>query len=165
LDFSYPAGTTYTLWRVSAGAATTGVSLGTCAVGGTIVDNGSLTAVVSLPTISSTEPSYTGQEVISAPNGTAPIVTASSTVVPNLNASFVNGHSLLVASFTTTAVASESVTITGMTSSGHCSAPGPTNASAIAGGVAGITAKTTNAITLTHTATAGMTFDFICTAN
>jgi hypothetical protein len=53
-----------------------------------------------------------------------------------------------------------------MTASGHCAAPGPTNASAATNvATTFISAKTTNAITLTHTATAGMTYDSICTSN
>jgi hypothetical protein len=91
---------------------------------------------------------------------------ASASTVPSYTGqSVVNGHALLVASFTTTAVSSESVTITGMTSAGHCVLT-PTNASASTNvATTFISAKTTNAITLAHTATAGMTYDFTCTPN
>jgi hypothetical protein len=111
-DVGDPAGVTYKLIRTTSGGlggGGTGILLGTCAYGGNIVDNGSLTAVVSLPTISSTEPTYTGQEVISAPTGVAPLVVNSTTQVNNLNASLVGGHAFEFISFTTTAVASESV--------------------------------------------------------
>jgi len=71
----------------------------------------------------------------------------------------------IVTSFTTTAATTDSVTVTGMTSSGHCQLT-PTN-SAAAAGIASVfvSAKTTNQITVTHTATAGWTFDVACTPN
>ena len=69
----------------------------------------------------------------------------------------------LVASLTTTAATSDNVTMTGMTSSGHCSLA-PTNASAATNlATTYISTKTTNQITVTHTATAGMTYDLRCT--
>jgi hypothetical protein len=57
----------------------------------------------------------------------------------------------------------DNVTITGMRSSGHCSAAA-TNASA-AENIAStyISAKATNRITVTHAPIAGMTYDFVCT--
>jgi hypothetical protein len=69
-------------------------------------------------------------------------------------------------SITTSASTSDSVTLTGMTSNGHCAAPGPTNSSA-ASNVTGtyISAKRANSITLNHPPTAGMTFDILCTPN
>ena len=57
----------------------------------------------------------------------------------------------------------DNVTVTGMTSSGHCSID-PTNASAATNLVTTyISAKTTNQVTVTHTATASMTYDLLCT--
>jgi len=71
----------------------------------------------------------------------------------------------IVASLTTTAGTSDNVTLTGMTSSGHCSI-NPTNASAAANITATyISVKTTNQINVTHAATAGMTYDVLCTPN
>lgn len=70
----------------------------------------------------------------------------------------------LVATLTTTAATSDNVTVTGMTSSGHCSID-PTNASAATNlATTFVSAKTTNQITVTHTATASMTYDVVCTA-
>lgn len=71
----------------------------------------------------------------------------------------------ILTSFTTTAATTDNVTVTGMTASGHCDLQ-PTNAGA-AGGVAStyVSNKTTNQITVTHTATAGWTFDVLCTSN
>ena len=68
-------------------------------------------------------------------------------------------------SFTTTAATTDNVTVAGMTSSGHCYLQ-PTNSGA-AGGIASafVSAKTTNQITVTHTATSGWTFDVMCTPN
>ena len=76
-----------------------------------------------------------------------------------------NSYTTVVASLTTTAATSDNVTVTGMTSSGHCSLT-PTNASAdtlLTGTY--ISAKTTNQITVTHAATSGATFDVLCTPN
>ena len=71
----------------------------------------------------------------------------------------------LVATLTTTAASSDNLTVTGMTASGHC-ALSPTNASAATNiATTYVSAKTTNQITVTHTATASMTYDFLCTAN
>ena len=69
---------------------------------------------------------------------------------------------VIATSFTTTAATTNNVTVTGMTSSGHCSLQ-PTNAGA-AGGIASVyvSAKATNQITVTHTATATWTFDVLC---
>ncbi len=70
----------------------------------------------------------------------------------------------LSASLTTTAATSDNVTLAGMTSSGHCSID-PTNSSAAANlATTYISAKTTNQVTVTHAATASMTYDLICTS-
>jgi hypothetical protein len=71
----------------------------------------------------------------------------------------------VVTSFTTTAATTDTVTITGMTSKGHCTLQ-PTSAGA-AEGIASVfvSAKATNQITVTHGATAGWTFDIFCTPN
>ncbi len=70
---------------------------------------------------------------------------------------------ILLASLTTTASASDNVTVTGMNSSGHCTLT-PTNSTAATNvATTYISAKTTNQITVTHTATSGMTYDIHCT--
>jgi hypothetical protein len=70
-----------------------------------------------------------------------------------------------VASLTTTAATSDNLTVTGMTSSGHCSLTA-TNASAATNtATTYISAKTTNQITVTHAVVSGMTYDVFCTAN
>lgn len=70
-----------------------------------------------------------------------------------------------VATLTTTAATSNTLTVTGMTSSGHCSLT-PTNASAATNiATTFISAKTTNQITVTHVATSGMTYDALCSSN
>lgn len=65
-------------------------------------------------------------------------------------------------SFTTTAATTDNVTVTGMTSTGHCKLQ-PTNSTAAAG-IASVfvSAKAANQITVTHTATSGWTFDVMC---
>lgn len=66
---------------------------------------------------------------------------------------------------TTTAAASDAVTVTGATSTSHCSVT-PTNASAATNiATTFVSAKTTNQITVSHAATASMTYDVICTIN
>jgi hypothetical protein len=91
----------------------------------------------------------------------APVVTAARTLTsPDGNSSTV-----MPFSFTTTAATTDNVTVTGMTSSGHCTLT-PTNTAAAAG-IASvfISAKAANQITVTHTATASWTFDGLCTSN
>jgi hypothetical protein len=71
----------------------------------------------------------------------------------------------IVASLTTTAATSNTVTVTGMTSSGHCQFS-PTNALAATNySTSYVSAKTTNQITITHVATSGLTYDILCTSN
>lgn len=65
-------------------------------------------------------------------------------------------------SLTTTSATSDNVTLTGMTASGHCLLT-PTNSSAATNWTTTfVSAKTTNQITVTHTATSGMTYDIGC---
>jgi hypothetical protein len=72
---------------------------------------------------------------------------------------------VLTASITTTAATSDVVAIPGMTSAGHCGL-GATNAIAATNlATTYISAKATNQITLTHAATAGMTYDAVCGLN
>lgn len=69
------------------------------------------------------------------------------------------------ASLVTTAAASDNVAVTPMTSSGHCNLT-PTNASAATNiATTFISAKTTNQITVSHTATGSMSYDISCTPN
>lgn len=78
------------------------------------------------------------------------------------NGPFMTMAQIVTATLTTTGNTTDNVTVTGMTSSGHCSLT-PTNPGA-AGGIASvyISAKTTNQITVTHTNAAGWTFDVMC---
>jgi hypothetical protein len=70
----------------------------------------------------------------------------------------------LVAALTTTAAATDTVTVAGMTSTGYCSLTA-TNASAATNiATTYISAKTTNQITVTHATIASMTYDVMCTA-
>lgn len=86
-------------------------------------------------------------------------------IVPDSGKSVMGNNIPIATSFTTTAATTDNVTVTGMTASGHCSLF-PTNSGA-AGGIASVyvSNKTTNQITVTHTATAGWTFDVLCTPN
>jgi len=72
---------------------------------------------------------------------------------------------VITASLMTTSATSDNVTVTNMTSSGHCSLTA-TNASAATNiATTYISAKATNQVTVTHMATSGMTYDVLCTAN
>jgi hypothetical protein len=71
----------------------------------------------------------------------------------------------IVGALTTGGGTSDTVALVGMTSSGHCSLTA-TNASAATNiATTYVSAKTTNQITVTHTATASMTYDVLCTPN
>lgn len=73
LQYGYPTGTTYVLWKEGS-SGTTGINLGTCAVGSSVVDSGTLTTVVALPTISSTSPIYAARIVdTELGNSTSPV--------------------------------------------------------------------------------------------
>jgi hypothetical protein len=68
----------------------------------------------------------------------------------------------LTSSLTTTSATSDAVALPGMTSSGHCAAPAPTNSAAGSATAAYISAKAANQVTVTHAATASMTYDITC---
>lgn len=63
---------------------------------------------------------------------------------------------------TTTAAASDAVTLNGITTSSHCTASATNSAASAATGV--YLTKAANTLTLFHKAIAGMTFDVLCTA-
>jgi len=72
---------------------------------------------------------------------------------------------LTTAALVTTSSASDSVTVHGMTSSGHCSLTA-TNATAAANiATTYISAMTANQVTITHAAVSGMMYDVMCTQN
>jgi hypothetical protein len=110
---------------------------------------------------------------ITIPAGTAvapasgKVVISSDPTVGNLLVSQNGGIAIdpvpLVASLVTTAATSDNVTLTGMTSTGHCVLQ-PTNAAASTATGTYVSAKTTNQITVTHAVTANMDFDVICTS-
>jgi hypothetical protein len=74
-------------------------------------------------------------------------------------------YSVMPASLTTTSATSDAVIVQGMASSGHCSLTATNSTAAANHATTYVSAKTTNQITVTHTATAGMTYDVICTSN
>ena len=94
---------------------------------------------------------YMVSETISAPNG-------GSITIPNIG---INGP--LVGTLTTTAAASDTVSITGILATSHVSLA-PTNAAAAAmSGLIYVSAKAAGSVTITHPVTAGATFDLIIT--
>jgi hypothetical protein len=102
-------------------------------------------------------------------DGLAAIIAGSATIAGSAVCTVATGCSQITGGITTTTATTDVVTITGMTASGHCAAPGPTNATAgtmIQNAVpVFVDTFTTNAITLHHVATAGATFSFVCTPN
>ena len=70
---------------------------------------------------------------------------------------------VFAASLTTTSATSDSVTVTGMTSSGHCSLTATNTSAATNIATTYISAKTTNQITVTHTGASGLNYDVLCT--
>lgn len=121
-------------------------------------------------------PGFTGTSYFSSTTGTAtgfPSFLTPSGTTENVNSIsiYVDLNTIYIlkaippVTLTTTAATSDNVTITGMTSSGHCSL-GATNATAAANiATTYISAKTSNQITVTHVATSGMTYDILCTPN
>jgi hypothetical protein len=72
---------------------------------------------------------------------------------------------IMVATLSTTAATTDNVTVTGLTTSGHCTMT-PTNATAAADIASTYISKTTtNQITITHPARSGRTWNIHCTAN
>lgn len=69
------------------------------------------------------------------------------------------------AALVTTSGTSDNVTVAGMTSSGHCSLTATNAAAATNIATTYVSAKTTNQITVTHTGTANMNYDILCTPN
>jgi hypothetical protein len=76
-----------------------------------------------------------------------------------------NSYPVVVASLTTTAATNDTVAMQGMTSTGHCSLTATNSSAAANHATTYVSAKTTNQITVTHAATAGMTYDLMCTSN
>lgn len=76
-----------------------------------------------------------------------------------------NSSSVMAASLVTTAATTDAVTVTGATSSSHCSVT-PTNASAATNiATTFVSTKAANTITVTHSVTANMNYDLLCTSN
>jgi hypothetical protein len=69
------------------------------------------------------------------------------------------------ASLTTTAATSDAATVTGATSSSHCSLAAKNASAATNITTSYISATASNSVTVTHTATSGMTYDILCSAN
>lgn len=107
---------------------------------------------VSAPIVA---PSLSGTGLTSGNCLTASGIQITSTTFPCQN--------LFKFSMTTTSAATDSITITGLTTASHCAVT-PTNAAAAVTGTF-IAAKVTNLLTIGHAPTAGMTFDIICTPN
>lgn len=165
---------------------------GTAPGGGTVIDNGVNNNEIFLDTNDFANPWPTlktsGDFQIVAPNGHGLFLKTADTqwnIQPHtqvvgdlgftlngtgtpfrLTASGAAGSNIPIpVNFTTKSVTSENLTVTGMTSKGHCSLTA-TNASAAAMMAATyIYAKTTDQITIKHTASSGATFDILCTPN
>jgi hypothetical protein len=169
-----PGATKYTAYRnnVSGGAGQVTSCVGvtrtscsdTCCAAGNSVPNVSATGYPSLyPGKVATQKLIFGSSTAGYP-GTSTF-SGNFTGTRTINLPDGNGSIPLVASFTSTPATSDNLAIQGMTSSGHCQLT-PTNSSAAANFTTTyVSAKTTNQITITHTAMSGMTYDVSCTAN
>lgn len=71
----------------------------------------------------------------------------------------------VLGSLTTTAATTDNVTLTGMTASGHCQLTATNTSAATNVATTFVSNKTTNQITVTHTAISGMTYDVSCSPN
>lgn len=71
----------------------------------------------------------------------------------------------ILAALVTTAAASDNVTVTGMTASGHCNLTPTNTAGATNIATTFVSAKAANQITVTHAVTANMNYDISCTPN
>jgi hypothetical protein len=82
-----------------------------------------------------------------------------------LNIPDANSGTMVSAGLTTAAATSDNLSVLGATSTSHCQLT-PTNASAATNiATTFVSAKTSNQITVSHAATAGMTYDVNCTGN
>jgi hypothetical protein len=97
---------------------------------------------------------YNVTEQITAPSGMN--VTISNIVL--------NGN-VLVGSLTTTASATDTVTLTGVTASSHVSLTATNAAAAAMIAATYVSSKSANTLVITHPASSGATFDIIATAN
>lgn len=73
--------------------------------------------------------------------------------------------SALTGTLTTTGATTDSLTLTGMTASGHCGMAAASASAATNIATSWISTFASNSITLTHTATAGMVYTFVCSPN
>lgn len=89
-------------------------------------------------------PSFTAQRLVSVPDG--------------------NSGTVLVATLTTTAAASDNVSVQGMTTSGHCALTATNSSAASNLGTTYVSGKTSNQITVAHAAIANMAYDILCTS-
>ena len=111
----------------------------------------------------------TGHLIFAANTGAGGRYLTSGTPTTQRIISFGDGPSSTVfgATLTSTAAATDNVAVQGAVSTSKCGVF-PTNAAAATAQVttpAYISAKTTNQVTVTHAATAGMTYDLTCTPN
>jgi len=114
--------------------------------------------------ISSTGSGSAGVSSLNSLPGAVNLVGGSGISVTPSGSSITIGNTGSGAMLTTTAAATDTVTVAGMTSTGYCSLTA-TNASAATNiATTYISAKTTNQITVTHATIASMTYDVMCTA-
>lgn len=176
------SGDTYVAYAqdIGSGAVT---RVGACPLTSTLVDNGSATSVAQFPLFNANSVAYAGSLVMAPTAGsirwltdiyhtsTSSGLSKTSTGVSVDTTAAGDGLGTIIAAsatflqpatLTTTASASDNVTIAGMTASGHCglSATNSTASANIA--TTNVSAKTTNQVTVTHTAVSGMTYDLVC---
>lgn len=157
------------LWvRLSGGSCNFGNNLNVAFVDdGTTVGCGSPQPATGASVSAMTGSAVSGPAFIHVNNGFS-----SSTTIPNAltaprSTVIPNGNYVLplAGTLTTTAAASDNVTIQGVTSSSHCSLTATSSTAATDSTGTFVSAKASNQITVTHPANAGRTWDIFCSAN
>ena len=120
-------------------------------------------SVSAAPTCTAT-PTVTSVKLL---NSTYNATWATNTLTASYAFTTPNGasYSVMPATLTTTAAASDAVALQGMSSTGHCSLTATNSTAAANHATTYVSAKTTNQITVAHASTAGMTYDVLCTPN
>ncbi len=145
------------------GAVTAALDIGVRSVtpvisGGAIVEWNGI-RVDPAPTVTGTACS---QKLFGSTSGSVCVNPAAVSGTANFTYPAGTSSGVLTSSLTTTAATTDNVTVTGMTALGHCSLTATNTSGAANTATTFVSAKAANQITVTHTATAGLKYDVIC---
>jgi hypothetical protein len=76
-----------------------------------------------------------------------------------------NSHLMVVGTLTTTSATSDSLTLQGVTPSSHCTFAAANSSAAMNIASSYIFSVSNNSVTLAHTGTSGMIYNFVCSKN